>query len=406
MNKILNFIISFLIFVCIFDPADKLFSLKIPLFLLSIILTILISVEQKKAILVDKKLFNYFTIFSVILPLLSFVIYLTFFTHISNFGGFSSFKTYLFLSFIFVIYYAKIDTIKILNTFLTLLALTIIVFYYLVNFSSIFQVLFDFGKKYVIYTISYSANWLTHESYYRIYFWTSPLLILSVTYYAFRALKYKSIKYFIICFINCYGMYLSGSRVNQLMSIMSVLAILYLYLYYSSRLNRYLLIGFTLIILPIIMYKILPYINLLFSAKELSNAIKLSYVKDYVDLFDSDIKILLFGQGIGTDFYVSTLKTRMFFTELTYFELFRKFGLIFGSIYILLLLYPCIAFLNLKNKKNFVWLFVSYSFYLVMSFFNPFLFSSSGIIILSVILVTFISLDKKYSIYIGRLKLL
>lgn len=403
-KKILNYIIPLLIFVCIFDPADKLFSLKVPLFLLSIVFALIFSIGQKKSVIVNKKLLNYFLLFSVILPLISYLVYLAFFTSIANFGGIASFKTYLFLSFIFVIYYAKTNLTKILNFVLTLLAISIIVIYLLVNYSSLFVMLFNFGKKYSIYTISYSANWLTHEPYFRIYFWTSPLLIFSVTYYSFSAFKFKSAKYFIFCIINCCGMYISGSRVNQLMSILSVLAILYLYLYYLKKNIKYLLVVFTIVILPIIIYAILPYIEQLFSTKDLSNSTKLSYVKDYANLFHTDIKILLFGEGIGTDFYVPTLKTRMFFTELTYFELFRKFGLIFGSIYLILLLYPCILFLYLKDKNDFIWLFVSYSFYLIMSFFNPFLFSSSGIIILSVILVTFVGLDKKHQILFRTLK--
>mgnify|MGYP001263190053 FL=1 len=119
---------------------------------------------------------------------------------------------------------------------------------------------------------------------------------------------------------------------------------------------------------------------------EVGNNVKLGYLSDYGAIF-SDLPNLFFGQGLGAYHDFSKLSNPYFVTELTYLEVFRNFGLFFGLVILLMLLYPVVQTFKLdKSALLEKYIAVAYSFYLVMCFTNPNLFSSMGILILCVVL--------------------
>jgi hypothetical protein len=131
----------------------------------------------------------------------------------------------------------------------------------------------------------------------------------------------------------------------------------------------------------------------MFSFKDVSNEVKIGYLTDYANIIFSNPLTFFFGQGIGSYSYWSVLGIYTSITELTFFELFRNYGLIGGSILLFLVLFPLIYLLD-ESKKEIHYLLLGYLSYLFMAFFNPIFFSSSGMMILSVIMAKILSLKK------------
>jgi hypothetical protein len=131
------------------------------------------------------------------------------------------------------------------------------------------------------------------------------------------------------------------------------------------------------------------YINELASfldTSEVSNNTKLGYFPGYIEIF-SDLHNLIFGQGLGAYYFFPNMSYPYYITELTYLEVFRNFGLIFGFFMMLMLGYPIIkTFMLSKNALLQRYIAVAYSLYLIMCFTNPNLFNSLGMMILSLVL--------------------
>lgn len=111
-----------------------------------------------------------------------------------------------------------------------------------------------------------------------------------------------------------------------------------------------------------------------FEKAEISNNVKLGHIKSYFNHFKT--MNLLIGDGLGTSFYTEGFKSHAYITELTYFEMFRRFGVFGFSILLIWLLYPLKVLY--KNKEILSW----YPVYLMAAGTNPLLFSSTGMLLL------------------------
>jgi len=116
-----------------------------------------------------------------------------------------------------------------------------------------------------------------------------------------------------------------------------------------------------------------------------SNAIKLAHLHDYGILF-GDWKTLLFGQGLGASFFSTAWGTRVTLTEVTYLEFIRNYGLMLAPIFYFLILYPLRMLADPEARADH-YLFLAYGAYLYMCSGNPLLLSSSGMLVLAVVLV-------------------
>jgi hypothetical protein len=116
---------------------------------------------------------------------------------------------------------------------------------------------------------------------------------------------------------------------------------------------------------------------------DVSNAVKLLHVQDYLDMLSDPIKLML-GYGLGSFFYSRGFGEYISLTELTYFEFIRSFGLVLAMAYYMFLLFPLRTLFLSKAKKEHA-LYLSYACYLLMSATNPFLVSSSGMLIISIV---------------------
>jgi hypothetical protein len=104
---------------------------------------------------------------------------------------------------------------------------------------------------------------------------------------------------------------------------------------------------------------------------------------EYLNIFSNPINFFA-GQGTGSDFFTSS-RGNSSNTELTYFEIIRRLGIILGIFQIFMMFFPILFALFRKTVNQ--WIFLPYFIYLLMSISNPFYFNSSGMLLLSFVLI-------------------
>lgn len=369
-----------LLFLCLFDSQDLLLGLKTPIFIIIILYSMLYGIHFRKKI--SYNVLTFVIIFSFILPFLSLSIGL-----INNrfdilhFDGFVYWKAFFFLLIIFVLQIHDYDLINPLVNLLSLLSILTVIFY-IIAFSSenFFNKLYYIGNYYGILAMGYRN--FGEIRYPFINFHSSPLLVIPVAYYSYKifALNEKSFLFLALLIINILGMIFTGTRNNIFMSIVTCILI---WLYYKNNRKRLILIIVLIICFILLLPRLIPGLEGMFSISENSNSIKIGHLISYSHEF-KDLKTLIFGQGLGSFFYSNGVNSMVSNTELTYLETIRRFGLIMGSLVLLLIMYPLLAIK--KSNYDYIWLFIAYGCYLIMINFNPFFFSSTGMIILSIVL--------------------
>ena len=388
MNKLIYYFLILFSISCVFDPADLIFSLKIPLFTLCLITTLLFNFSNKK-LTFNKELLIY-TLCFISIPFFSICVY---FLRDGSYPyeGFSLFKSFILILLTFVFYINKINFIKPLSQILTLLSL-VIIFTYVFIFVQVdyYYDLYTWGNKYGLINIG-EREYSGDLTYFSVFYVTSPMIIVSLAYYFDKFLKSsdntKSF-YLIIVIINFFGMILAGTRNNIIMAIFTPIII-----YFLIKRKGYLFKTLIIFSIFFLLLSISNYLFIIFDPSEFSNNIKLNLIKDYINIF-SDPLNLIFGQGLGSYYFWEAKSLNYFITELTYIEIIRNFGLILGLFMIYLMFYPLSFYFQeyMKSERS---VKIAYFLYLIMAFTNPIYFSSLGIFILSIILANiFINYEK------------
>ena len=375
MNYILKFFLIAFLLSCVFDPADKLFGLKVPLF---ISCWVIFFISKKSFDFKFPKEIVNFILFFLAVPIIS-ISYYFIFDGSEPFGGFSLIKSFLFISLVLILFSKKIDLIPSLSKVLSLLSFSIILVYLIILINpSLFGAIYEFGLSTGIFHIGqrvYSSN----LKLWSIFFVTSPMIIIAIAYYFDLAFKSRKFKYYFLLAINVFAMFIAGTRNNMLMSIL--LPFILFIIYSKNKKLVSLMVFLTLIVGAIYFTDVL---GDLLSSEEESNKTKLSLLEDYKEVF-SDPKVLLFGEGLGAYRYWDSIGRFYFTSELTYFEIFRYFGIFFGLVVIYFMFYPVLYYYN-RNKFKEKHIIISYFLYLIMSFTNPLFFSSLGMLIFAIIL--------------------
>jgi hypothetical protein len=174
------------------------------------------------------------------------------------------------------------------------------------------------------------------------------------------------------------AMLIAGTRNNILVAIILPAT---LFVFYSRNKFRDITLLLAIFLSALFFYQ--SEILTLFDQNEPSNSAKLNLLMDYFEILNNP-KTIIFGNGLGSyeDWSIRT----SYVTELTYLEIFRNFGFIFGPIIIYLLLYPVIYAFIINKSYNEKHIQIGYVAYLFMSISNPLLFSSMGMLFLSIIL--------------------
>lgn len=386
MKRIQYLSLLALIAICVFDPGDKIFRLKVPAFIACWFVFCLYNLSASRLPRLPTKLLGWLSFF-LILPVLS-ILYYHLIDGRTPYDGFQYLKSYLFATIIVVIYISNLDLTKTFYGVLSMLSVLIIGIFVVTSiYPPAIEWLYEFGFDYECMQLG-QRNYgsMTFVS---IFYKTTPMIVMAITYYIFMSITQSAGKnkiYVVLSALNIFAMYLAGTRNNILMAVIAPLLILFMYS--KSKVTIRLLVLFASAAIFIYFFDVF---SEMFSATEKSNEFKFGYLEDYRRVF-MDPLTFFFGQGLGAYSYWSIHGSETAITELTFFEIFRNYGLIGGMALIGLILFPLRAInINVRSAKQVM--LIGYGCYLVMCFSNPLFFSSTGILVLSIVMSSLFMTD-------------
>ena len=379
MKKLLHLAFFFLIISCVFDPADKMFHMKLPLFCVCWVVMLIKLMVQRRQTVIPFRMLLYLLLI-LLLPMLS-ITYYKFLNVTGPDDSFQYLKAYLFITFTLVLYWSSIDITTTFCYVLSVLSAVIIAIFFLISSNpTLFGLLFEFGQEYGC--LALGQRQYGTVVFKTIFYKTSPMIAISIAYFVFMTTTQRGankILYLLLAALNIFAMYLAGTRNNIIVAVCLPLLIVVA----RSRHAKTALVSLLFIAAFISTFFIGDVLKEMFDPSDVSNAVKIAYLNDYREIFSNPV-LLFFGQGLGSYNYWTVLADYTSVTELTFFEIFRNFGLIAGSLLLLLILYP-LRQIRFKKGTLYETLLFGYGSYLLMSFSNPFLFSSSGMLVLSMV---------------------
>ncbi len=443
---VLQLVLLLFLLVCIFDPANRLTGAKVWLFLLGWIVTLICFFSRPKSRPYLPSGLLFYTVVFLAIPLLSIGWYLV--TNGSQpYAGFGLLKGYLLVTLAAMLVVNRVDLLPSLCGVLSALALVIVIVFLMVKLNQkLFLVLWEFGKEYGI-VLPDCRDYGSGQAWLQIYFVTSPMLVIAIAYYFNKAWCASGIGGRLfnggLVVLNVLGMFTAGSRNNMF----GALLLLFLLLFFHMKHKVLALVatgGMVLILTSLVFnsgvgtffacsstpaapVESSPVASFnprehsssipaapvesspgalsnprehssstsaapvesspgaLFNPREYSNSIKLALLEDYKHIFSDPVNLIL-GQGLGAYHYWEAKGKAFFISELTYLEMIRNFGLLGALVMLGMLLVPIwYAFVMQKSLSQKA-LALGYGVYLIMCFSNPNLFSSMGILILSILL--------------------
>ena len=171
-------------FVTIFDPADVVLGLKVPLFVLCFIAGGLVAFGRSGRIYIPMPLVIYTLLFVTIQLFSMFVYYVK--NGADPYEGFAMFKAYLFIFFAIILVATDTDATKYLSIVLSLMAICIIsLFIFLWIFPDFFVLMNALGATTEIFYADMRSYGGVFE-FQQAYFVCSPMLVVSIAYYFLR----------------------------------------------------------------------------------------------------------------------------------------------------------------------------------------------------------------------------
>lgn len=365
---------------CVFDPADRVLSLKVWLFLACWAITLLSYMLARTWVGVPRGLLIYILVFMLV-PLFSILLYWLS-NGSSRFEGFNMMKGYVLITLAVLLVLNRINLLPLLCAVLTVMALAVIgVFIAVLMFPGLDAALYFLGHSSGVLYVS-RRDYGSGVVLLQIYFATSPMLAISIAHYFKRARSVhdtrRALFYWLLCAINVLGMLLAGSRNNILISLLLPMLLAFLFAK-NKAIGALLCAAIAALLTAVFADQLVAF----FDPTEVSNSAKLGLLRDYGRIL-SDPVVLLLGQGLGA--YDEWQRGNLYVTEFTYLELVRNFGL-FGAIVMLgLLLFPIAHAFAATRSRGDKAIAIGFALYLLMCASNPNLFSSMGILILSVMI--------------------
>lgn len=381
-HGLVRLLLLLFLLICIFDPANLILGAKVQVFVALWLATVVIMGARRRTLDVPGWLLVYVLLF-VAIPVLSILRYYLIDGR-SPFEGFQLLKGYLLISLALVLYVGRIDLMAPFSAMLTVLAaLVVVTFLYLELYPNEFAALHRMGIRTGTFFLdrrAYQSNFVLTQ----VYFVTTPLLVFSSAYYFDRAMSSGSRKRRLLfaglAVFNLLGMVLAGSRNNILAA---ALLPFMLWPIYARDVLRSSLIALGILLLCTLPF--LAQLRIFFDPGEAGNSIRFGLLADYRQIF-ADPLTLLFGQGLGAYQYWGARGHINFISELTYLEMVRNFGLFGAVAMMVLLLLPVGLALARPVTRQLRGFGLAFFLYLVMCAFNPNLFSSMGILALSILI--------------------
>ena len=220
--------------------------------------------------------------------------------------------------------------------------------------------------------MAYNRNFLGY-SVNGLYLTAGSLIIFSFIYNLYQYKGRFKLLFSIILFLS---LMVAGSRTPMLVQ----LAILFIYLYDKNIIGKFLTRLSALVFLGMLV--MLTYM-LATQKNEKSNEVKFDNFESYVeDIGDKGHPI--WGAGLGSDFYAKGRNMRLSYTELSYMDILRMYGLPVGLCFIFLFFAPYFWLWKYFHRSQFLKRYsLGYVLFLVLSGTNPLLLGSIGLTALS-----------------------
>lgn len=374
--KSLSFLLNaILIFSVLVDPTNELLHLKNISFVLFVLVSLpFANFRDLKIILVF--LCVYF---------ISFLLGLMFDENLDYQRTNGILKSFLFLTYIFWCSNHYLKSIKIFYYVMLFVAIVNIAIYLLMTSSpdieSIFYSFFSTHNNVVMVNMNRTFLGLHFAS---VYIRTSSVFTICLAFVCYYYFTTKKNSYLIQMLIFMGALFCSGTRANMLSGIMIVLFAYSFYTFYIKKKT----LKFILIFILFAISALLVIMKLLNDNDVSSLGVKKNHIISYRNLFEQNpLQFVFCGKGPGTIFYSKGFNRFCSYTELSYYDLIKDFGLIQTIILCLLLLSPVFfIFKNTVFDRFFkITISIGYLAYLFISGTNPLLISSTGFIVFAII---------------------
>lgn len=359
----------------IFEPSDRVFGLKMPLFALFILLGIVALLASDDFRLPSLSQLLYVFGFALVIPMWGLAISVVF--NPGNLGndGLQYFKSHLFL--IFSLFLAPVALLRFgEKAFITLLVLLahVIIALWLISFvipPQIYAGILIFGRQTNLFLLG--GREYGGVPFPTVYYVTAPLLVFAVAYFMEQATKKVDRATIYLAIVSAFGLFLSGTRNTILMSLL-----IPAYYFLLQRRGRVVL----MFALPAVLVMGANVLQSMFDPKDVSTSAKLAYLPDYSAIL-AEPKNLLIGQGLGARFFAHGLGEIVSITELSYFEMLRTYGIVIALAFMAYLMYPLLVLARTRDRRCYA--MVGYAAYLIQNYSNPYMMSSNGMLVLGLV---------------------
>lgn len=215
------------------------------------------------------------------------------------------------------------------------------------------------------------------------YFVTSPMLLVLLAWDYWKLCEKPRISRFFLALSTSIALGLTGTRANLLLAFLGPIFIITWQ--YVGKIRA---IAMGLLILGcgvmIAAFSSAEWVQLTFGKNSFGIEQKLSYIETYKQIL-SDWDVLVFGQGFNAIAWSGELRAiagEASITELTYLDIFRIFGMLFGGLLLGFLILPILGSRLRKNGE--AWLEPGWALYLLASSVNPYIFSSNGMLLFGI----------------------
>jgi hypothetical protein len=213
-----------------------------------------------------------------------------------------------------------------------------------------------------------------------LHFVSAPILLVSLLLIFDEFISENKIKNALPFFIVLAAILVSGSRGIVAFSFIGIFLI---YFYRVGAVGKLTTIFLTIIIFALIIVNI-DIDTTLFSFSEKSNSVKAGHFISFIDQLN--FKQVLMGDGLASLYYTIGFDSITAQTEIFLLDSIRYFGMFGTLLFFILLLIPMKLNINMRimlisRYKELPVVYLIFSLYLLMSFTNPILLNSYGIIV-------------------------
>jgi hypothetical protein len=220
--------------------------------------------------------------------------------------------------------------------------------------------------------MAYNRNFLGYNIN-GLYFTAGSLIIFSFVYNLYQYHGRLKLLWSVVLFLS---LMVAGSRTPMLVQLL----VLLVYLYDKNVLGKFLTRISALILLGMLV--MVTYL-LATQEKEASNEVKYDNFESYVEDI-GDKGHLIWGAGLGSEFYAKGRGVKLSYSELSYMDILRIYGLPVGLCFIFLFFAPCFWLWKYYARSQFLKRYcLGYALFLILSGTNPLLLGSIGLTALS-----------------------